>query len=293
MKLTSRSKFLMLLGVFALPVIAAYLAYFGWRPAGHANYGDLLKVTPLQHTAGRTLDGTPFNLDALQGKWLMVHVGAAACDADCVQQLYLMRQVRIAQGKDQSRIERLWVLTDPASPDPALLREHPDHAEAVSRKAGQLGLRAGIQRDRGFAAEALAGYDEGIRMLEALRAAAPDQAMAAYRLALLWWQKGRMLGMAGKRDEEIVLLGKARESLERLGSGHPASGPSSEQLQRSEAYLLGDYGHALQLGNRKDEAVRVFAEAVARWQRLCEARPRSEEYSEGLSWCRQRVADLK
>lgn len=125
MKLTSRSKFLMLLGVFAVPVIAAYLAYFGWRPAGHANYGDLLKVTPLQHTAGRALDGTPFNLDALQGKWLMVHVGAAACDADCAQQLYLMRQVRIAQGKEQSRIERLWVLTDPTSPDPVLLRDHP------------------------------------------------------------------------------------------------------------------------------------------------------------------------
>jgi hypothetical protein len=56
----------------------------------------------------------------------MVHVGgAAACDADCAQQLYLTRQVRIAQGKEQSRIERLWVLTDPTSPDPALLREHP------------------------------------------------------------------------------------------------------------------------------------------------------------------------
>jgi cytochrome oxidase Cu insertion factor (SCO1/SenC/PrrC family) len=125
MQLTSRSKFLLMLGVFAVPVIAAYLAYFGWRPSGHANYGDLLKVTPLQHTAGRTHDGEPINLDALQGKWVMVHVGAASCDAACAQQLYIMRQVRIAQGKEQSRIKRLWVLTDTGSPDPALLREHP------------------------------------------------------------------------------------------------------------------------------------------------------------------------
>jgi hypothetical protein len=125
MQLTSRTKFLLMLGVFAVPVIAAYLAYFGWRPSGHANYGDLLAVSPLQHTAGRALDGSPFNLDALQGKWVMVHVGAAGCDADCAHQLYLMRQVRITQGKDQSRIERLWVLTDTSSPDPALLREHP------------------------------------------------------------------------------------------------------------------------------------------------------------------------
>jgi hypothetical protein len=125
MQLTSRSKFLLMFGVFALPVIAAYLAYFGWRPSGHGNYGDLLKVAPLQHTSGKMLDGESYNLDALRGKWVMVHVGASSCDAACVQQLYLMRQIRITQGKEQSRIERLWVLTDPGSPDPALLREHP------------------------------------------------------------------------------------------------------------------------------------------------------------------------
>jgi hypothetical protein len=52
-------------------------------------------------------------------------------------------------------------------------------------------------------------------------------------------------------------------------------------------------GHALQLANRRDEAVRTFGEAVALWEALSEARPQSEEYSEGLAWCRQRLEDLK
>lgn len=125
MQLTSRSKFLFLMGVFMLPVVAAYLAYFGWRPAGHTNYGELLKVAPLQQTAGHSLDGKAFNLDAMHGKWVMVHVGAANCDVDCAQQLYLMRQIRIAQGKEQTRIERLWVVTDAAAPDAARLQSHP------------------------------------------------------------------------------------------------------------------------------------------------------------------------
>jgi hypothetical protein len=125
MQLTPRSKFLMLIGVFVVPVAAAYLAFFGWRPAGHTNYGDLLKVTPLQQTAGATHDGMPLNLDSLQGKWLMVHVGPASCDADCERQLYLMRQIRITQGKEQSRIERLWVLTDTGAVAPALLQDYP------------------------------------------------------------------------------------------------------------------------------------------------------------------------
>ncbi|HSO45736.1 MAG TPA: cytochrome C oxidase subunit I, partial [Rhodoferax sp.] len=90
-----------------------------------ANYGELLKVTPLQQTAATLIDGKSFNLDTLQGKWLMVHVGSARCDAACTQQLYLMRQLRITQGKEQSRIERVWVVTDSGTPDAALPQAHP------------------------------------------------------------------------------------------------------------------------------------------------------------------------
>lgn len=123
--MSSRTKFLLLVGVFVVPVVAAYLAYFGWRPAGHKNYGDLITVTPLQQTRGRLVDGNAFGLEQLQGKWLMVHVGPAACDARCERQLYLMRQIRIAQGKGQSRIERVWVLTDAGAPDAELLANYP------------------------------------------------------------------------------------------------------------------------------------------------------------------------
>lgn len=123
--MSSRTKFLLLVGVFVVPVAAAYMAYFGWRPAGHKNYGDLIAVTPLQQTEGRLLNGEAFGLERLQGKWLMVHVGPAACDAGCERQLYLMRQIRIAQGKGQSRIERVWVLTDAGTPAAKRLEDHP------------------------------------------------------------------------------------------------------------------------------------------------------------------------
>ena len=174
-----------------------------------------------------------------------------------------------------------------------LVVEQPDNAEAVSRKASQLGLRAGIQRDRGFSAEAMTDYDEGIRMLEGIHASAPGNAMVSYRLALLWWQKGRMLGMAGRLDEEIALIRKARDLLGKLEAGRSAAAPRPEQLQSSGAYLLGDLGHALQLANRKDDAVHAFSDAVGMWESLLASRPKSEEYSEALAWCRQRLGDLK
>ena len=174
-----------------------------------------------------------------------------------------------------------------------LVVEQPDNAEAVSRKASQLGLRAGILRDRGQGVEAIKNYDEGMRMLEAIRASSPDNSMVAFRLAMLWWQKGRMLGMAGRRDEEIALIGKARDLLGSLEINPIATGPRPEQLQASGAYLLGDLGHSLQLASRKDEAVHAFREAVALWEALLASRPQSEEYSECLAWCRQRLGDLK
>jgi cytochrome oxidase Cu insertion factor (SCO1/SenC/PrrC family) len=136
MQLTPRSKFLLLIGLFAVPVVAAYLSYFGLRPAGHTNYGELIPVTPLQHTAGAAHDGTAMDIETLRGKWVMLHVGPSRCDATCSQQLYLMRQTRTALGKEQSRIERLWVLTDASAVDPVLLQEHPGlHAWRASDAA--------------------------------------------------------------------------------------------------------------------------------------------------------------
>jgi tetratricopeptide (TPR) repeat protein len=174
-----------------------------------------------------------------------------------------------------------------------LVREQPDNSEAVARMAAQLGLSAGLMRDRGQAAEALKAFDEGIRLLEGVRASAPTDASACYRLALLWWQKGRMLGTGGKRDEEIRLTTQARELLTQLEGECQPGGPLPEQIQRSVAYLLGDLGHALQMAKKKDEARAAFADAVTYWDALLKARPASAEYEEARAWCRQRGKELK
>jgi hypothetical protein len=102
-----------------------------------------------------------------------------------------------------------------------------------------------------------------------------------------------MLGMAGGRAEEISLIGKARELLSQLETDRAATGPRPEQLQSTGGYLLGDLGHALQLAGRKGDAREAFREAARLWENLLESRPQSEEYSAGLSWCQQRLEDLK
>ena len=60
--------------LFAVPLIASYLAFFVWRPEGRVNYGDLLEVRPLAEAPLRHLDGRTFRFAELRGKWVMVSI---------------------------------------------------------------------------------------------------------------------------------------------------------------------------------------------------------------------------
>ena len=108
-----RLKLALLGAFFALPLALATLAWWlGWATGITSNYGELISPP-------HKLAGTPF--DALRGKWVLVSFDAAACDAYCERKLYFMRQVRRAQGKDEDRIERLWLITDAGQPRAELL----------------------------------------------------------------------------------------------------------------------------------------------------------------------------
>ncbi len=92
-----------LLLLSALPVIAAYLAFLYWSPGRGVNYGDLIEPQPLPDAALTALDGSRFKLSSFRGKWLLVQIGSGRCAEDCVKRLFLMRQVRVMQGKGARR----------------------------------------------------------------------------------------------------------------------------------------------------------------------------------------------
>ena len=96
-----KNKVLLIGLVCTAPLVFGTLAYvYKWDVGSAANYGELIPPRPLS--------GPPF--DRLRGKWLLVSVDSAACDAWCEKKLYYLRQLRRAQGKDMDRVERLWLL---------------------------------------------------------------------------------------------------------------------------------------------------------------------------------------
>jgi hypothetical protein len=97
--------------VCAAPFALGWLAYeYRWISARTSNYGELLKPQPIGGA-----------LASLRGKWVLVTVDAAACSAACERKLYIVRQVRKAQGKEMERIERLWLLANGGKPRAELL----------------------------------------------------------------------------------------------------------------------------------------------------------------------------
>jgi len=98
------------------PVAASYLLYYLWQPERTANYGELLVPRPLPDPQLALADGTPFRLSQIRGKWALVTVDPGGCDAHCDRKLLYLRQLRLTQGKNMERLERVWLIADGAAP---------------------------------------------------------------------------------------------------------------------------------------------------------------------------------
>ncbi len=110
-----RLQMLFLLLACAAPVITSYFAYYVIKPeGGKTNFGVL--VQPAQE-ANDAWFGIP-----LKGKWtLLLARPAGDCQVkneSCIEALFLMRQLRVAMGRESGRVQLLWVNVDGKPVDP-------------------------------------------------------------------------------------------------------------------------------------------------------------------------------
>lgn len=121
-KLRSKTPLYLIVAICLAPVVFALLAYYvpalGLRPQESSNYGALINPQrPIPDTATlplATLDGKPFDLNSLHGKWLLVSADEGACPESCVKKLFVLRNSHASQGKNVERLARVWFITDNA-----------------------------------------------------------------------------------------------------------------------------------------------------------------------------------
>ncbi|MCH9827120.1 MAG: hypothetical protein K0U79_05150 [Gammaproteobacteria bacterium] len=129
-----RRQFLLLVGLFAAPVVAALLLYFflpGLRPESTTNYGTLVEpARPLPDKLPlTTADGLAADLEVFYGRWTLVQRTGASCDEACTERLYLTRQVRTTLNKDEERLRRILIAETPVAAErmrEQLAELHPD-----------------------------------------------------------------------------------------------------------------------------------------------------------------------
>ncbi len=142
----SRRTLLLLGALFFAPFIGAWIVYHFFpdlRPSGRTNYGELISpARPLPAFALKDGDGKPLP-ELLHDKWSLVYLGAAECDETCRTRLVLVRQVRLALGKNLSRLQRIYIAPDAAAQSAATTMLAGEHRGLkIMVDAGAEGQRA-------------------------------------------------------------------------------------------------------------------------------------------------------
>jgi len=133
-----RWKLLLVLAICASPLVFSYLTYYVIKPVSRNNYGTLLdpRQYPMPVLHGVLQGGAAQELTAYKGKWIMLQVSASDCQKKCQDALFAMRQLRLMQGKDMDRIERVLLVPDDQPMDTLLIRQLEDtHILRVDGKA--------------------------------------------------------------------------------------------------------------------------------------------------------------
>jgi hypothetical protein len=123
---TARRTLTLLALVCATPIVASYVAYYWLRPEARTNYGELLQAGAALEIEGIRIDGAPFRLSELRGRWILLIVDGPDCGTTCARKLYATRQARTIQGREQDRVARVLLRPTGAAPLPAeLSAAHP------------------------------------------------------------------------------------------------------------------------------------------------------------------------
>jgi len=100
----------LLLASFLIPAFLAYgFFFFGDRPSVASNGKLINPIIDIESLKLSDDTGRILSREELTPKWRMYYFAGASCDETCESNLYDMRQVNIALGKNQDRVQHVVV----------------------------------------------------------------------------------------------------------------------------------------------------------------------------------------
>ncbi|MBA2653689.1 MAG: hypothetical protein H0U71_01305 [Gammaproteobacteria bacterium] len=117
---------LLLTFIFVGPMVAAWLTYSHglFLSGGKVNHGLLMQPTVPISTLALVSNQEPANKAQLKGKWWLIYLTADPENSLAQRNLYYIRQIRQATGKNRDRIERAIITLQTKKGFDDWLRQH-------------------------------------------------------------------------------------------------------------------------------------------------------------------------
>src|ERR1700730_7778692 len=77
----ARRTLLVIAATVIAPIVAACVVYYLFPREERVNYGTLLPTVPAPVLDGMRDDGSPFRLDELRGRWVLLSTDRGECDS--------------------------------------------------------------------------------------------------------------------------------------------------------------------------------------------------------------------
>lgn len=138
--MSPRMKLLLMMGLFALPTLASFAAFYWFPPTKTSNYGELISpVINLPALPLSVVDGADATRgegeQGLRGKWLIVTRDSGGCEAMCEQKLFAMRQSRLIVGREMDRVVRVVLIDDDTQPSSELVKRYQGTAWVAAKSS--------------------------------------------------------------------------------------------------------------------------------------------------------------
>lgn len=128
-KARQRLMLLVLVLIFAAPLITAWLLlhFTDIGRAGGSSHGHLVQPPRVLADIALRDPATGAQTDRLRGKWTLLYLSRPACRQPCADNLYRMRQLRLAMGENAHRVRRLLAVYGGALDDASrrILEQYP------------------------------------------------------------------------------------------------------------------------------------------------------------------------
>lgn len=165
----NRFIFLGIVLIFVTPVLISLFMYkSGWRPTSTVNHGTLVQPPrPAPAFKMSIRAGGQFDQHGLEKLWNLVIAVDGACNEACRKNIYAIRQIQVAQGKNQFRVRRILFHTGNGTGLDKIAADYPKmvileaDAQAFSTLRSWLAIKdqpAGLDGSRVYMIDPLGNY---------------------------------------------------------------------------------------------------------------------------------------